>query len=82
MGFLLEALPTFEQIQADADMLLLLIGIKLVVCKFDQTKSLSAVLCGALKNLYRFYQLDNRKEDKFLCMYKAYYEVIMQSGGD
>ena len=58
----LEALGTFIEMEATADLLELLKGVKSLVFNFEQTKSLPDALVGATDNLYKFRHPESMKD--------------------
>ena len=77
----LQALDTWAQTEADADLLELLKAIKGLVFNFEISKSLPDALACAMKTFYRFTQTKTMADEEFLRRYKSNYEVIKQSGG-
>ena len=67
--------------QSKEDLLELLKSVKSLVFNFEQNKSLHDALVGASDILAKSHQPESTRDEVFLEKYKAYYEVLMQSGG-
>ena len=74
-------MTSFNDMQSKEDLLELLKSIKSLVFNFEQNKSLPDALVGASDILAKFHQPESMRDEVFPEKFKAYYEVLTQSGG-